>query len=380
MLRRSAVLAAVSLVLTGGGLGAYRALPRRILAEPIAVEVRAEPPAGVLPTPPPRPPPEPELEPAPDDDRIPASLGEQRHRLFRTMEARLDLTEDQLAAVRRIFESSPVLGQGNPAVARYGMKRSECHARRVEAGLRSEDHAPCGRKNMVPLFDPAAGETAADAKVCIDQFEFPNMACEYPVVHVTAREASLLCQAEGKRICDAHEWEGACAGALHAPDAEYAFSEARPRATWLHNHEREMIWAYGPKRDYTRCATNMPKTPGCMGGGWSTCGSNTYPAGSFPDCASSFGVFDQHGNAAEHMNLPLSPSELGSRGGTGSTEMKGSWFVFQREEAHEDDCRWRAKDWHPSKVMAPESHENYHLGFRCCGDVAAPVESAADAG
>ena len=38
--------------------------------------------------------------------------------------------------------------------------------------------------------------------------------------------------------------------------------------------------------------------------------------------------------------------------------MKGSWFVFQRQEAHEDDCRWRAKDWHPSKVMAPESHEN----------------------
>jgi hypothetical protein len=49
--------------------------------------------------------------------------------------------------------------------------------------------------------------------------------------------------------------------------------------------------------------------------------------------------------------------------------MKGSWFVFQRQHAHEDDCRWRAPDWHPSKVMAKESHSNYHLGFRCCANV-----------
>jgi hypothetical protein len=106
-----------------------------------------------------------------------------------------------------------------------------------------------------------------------------------------------------------------------------------------------------------------------MGGGWKECGSNTYPAGSFPACVSPFGVYDQHGNAAEHMSLPLSPDDLGARSGVGSTEMKGSWFVFQRQDAHPDDCRWRAPDWHPSKVMSTESHENYHLGFRCCADV-----------
>jgi hypothetical protein len=367
---RPAVALAVPLaILAAGGLVAARALPTRVAAEP-AVVVKAEPAAEVIPSPPPsQPTVESEPEPAPETDAIAQSLKEQRKQLFHTMETRLDLTAAQLAEVERIFEASPFLGQGNPAVARYGMKRSECHARRAEAGLRSEAHPPCARKNMVPLYDPSAGETAADAKACIDQYEFPDIPCEYPVVHVTAREAALLCAAEGKRICDAHEWEGACAGAVHTPEVEYAFGEPRPRMTWLHNHDREMVWAYGNKRDYKRCATGTPKTPGCMGGGWSTCGSNTYPSGSFPDCVSPFGVFDQHGNAAEHMNLPMSPSELASRGGTGSTEMKGSWFVFQREEAHEDDCRWRAKDWHPSKVMAVESHENYHLGFRCCGNV-----------
>jgi hypothetical protein len=76
-----------------------------------------------------------------------------------------------------------------------------------------------------------------------------------------------------------------------------------------------------------------------------------------------------HGNAAEHMNLPLEAAELASRGGSGVAEMKGSWFIFLRGEAHEDDCRWRAPAWHASKLADPESHRNYHLGFRCCKDL-----------
>ena len=39
-----------------------------------------------------------------------------------------------------------------------------------------------------------------------------------------------------------------------------------------------------------------------------------------------------------------------------------------RLEAHLDDCRWREPSWHESKVNDPNSHRNYHLGFRCCKD------------
>jgi hypothetical protein len=85
---------------------------------------------------------------------------------------------------------------------------------------------------------------------------------------------------------------------------------------------------------------------------------------------SPFGVYDLHGNTAEHMNMPMSIEELASRGGAGWTEMKGSWFVFANYEAHTDDCRWRAPDWHATKVMDPNSHGNYHLGFRCCKSIA----------
>jgi hypothetical protein len=71
------------------------------------------------------------------------------------------------------------------------------------------------------------------------------------------------------------------------------------------------------------------------------------------------------------MNLPLQPDQMASAGITklGVTEMKGSWFIFDRYRAHQDWCRWRAPFWHGTKVMASNSHSNYHLGFRCCKTV-----------
>jgi formylglycine-generating enzyme required for sulfatase activity len=214
---------------------------------------------------------------------------------------------------------------------------------------------------MVRLEGPGADERG----VCIDQLEFPNLPCEYPVVYVRAREAADLCRAVGKRICDAHEWEGACAGSVGPAQEEYVWGRPRRETNAHHNVTRQKVWSYGPVEDRARCAMGSWKTPGCPGGGWDQCGSNTYPAGAFPECRSPFGVFDMHGNVAEHMNLPTSDAE---RGGGGYTEMKGSWFVFARVHAHEDDCRWRAPRWHETRVMSKASHYNYHLGFRCCKD------------
>ena len=51
--------------------------------------------------------------------------------------------------------------------------------------------------------------------------------------------------------------------------------------------------------------------------------------------------------------------------------VKGSWFIFQKYDAHEDDCRFRAPDWHATKLMSHDSHQNYHLGFRCCKNIRA---------
>jgi formylglycine-generating enzyme required for sulfatase activity len=137
----------------------------------------------------------------------------------------------------------------------------------------------------------------------------------------------------------------------------------------MHNIKREFVWAYGPKKNHALCGTTSFKTKDCPGGGWKQCGSNTFPTGAFPECKSPFGVYDQHGNAAEHMNLPTTAEEMMSHGGKGGlTEMKGSWFIFSKGEPHLDDCRWREPSWHESKLRDPNSHKNYHLGFRCCKD------------
>jgi sulfatase modifying factor 1 len=303
------------------------------------------------------------------DDALAETLDEQRAALLRKLKLRLRLSEAAVARVEKIISKSTWLGQGNPEVTKHPMSRAECRAIRKRAGLKPQYSELCDAKNMVPIYARSAGETEADAKVCIDQFEFPNIACDYPVTWVQAKEAAELCQAIGKRLCDAHEWEGACAGNLRPAEQEYAWGQPRLQMQYLHNQNRELVWAYGKIKDHAKCATGSHKSRSCTVIGWRQCGTNTYPAGAFPDCVSPFGVYDLHGNAAEHMNLPLAPEQLASAGGMGETEMKGSWFIFGSYEAHLDDCRWRAPNWHGTQVLDWNSHRNYHLGFRCCKDI-----------
>jgi formylglycine-generating enzyme len=292
------------------------------------------------------------------------TLETQHEKLFGRMQSELALTPGQLSRVREVFASSSILSQGNPRISMHPVGRAECREAIAQRPLRAGD-AVCRAPHMAAVHDgtPRAADSAG---ICVDQFEFPNIPCEYPVLHVSAREASQLCEAVGKRLCDAHEWEGACAGALGAPEREYPWGNDRKAMRRIHNAARTKVWAYGATQNHGLCATTSFKSPGCPGGGFNSCGSNTFPAGAFPDCVSPFGVYDLHGNAAEHMSLPLDRKQLTSAGGSGQTEMKGSWFIFSRYEAHEDDCHWRAPDWHPSAVKSSHSHGNYHLGFRCC--------------
>jgi hypothetical protein len=306
------------------------------------------------------------------------SLREQNAVLFAQLRDVHGLDAKQLSDVESIFARSGFIGQGNPTIARHPETPEQCATKLRQAGVDYADanfERICGGKYMAPLYDPRS-ETAEQARACIDQFEFPDIPCAYPVVWVRAREAAEICEAQGKRLCDAHEWEGACDGRLEPPD--YRFDLARgvapdvavSRMRAAHNaaDQPDARWSYGPHYERGICATGSSKTPGCEGGGWNQCGSNTYPAGDFPACRSPLRVYDLNGNAAEHMNLPLAEDQMSSRGSTqlGYTEMKGSWFIFDRYRAHEDWCRWRAPFWHGSRVMDEHSHANYHLGFRCC--------------
>jgi len=307
-----------------------------------------------------------------------SAMATQREALFHHLKEERGLSDAQMAAVEAVFGGSPYIGQGNPAITEHPVSPQECRKQMDEEGIvyaNPEFEAICGAKYMAPLYDPEH-QSPGDATVCIDQFEFPDIPCVYPVVWVRAREAAELCAAVGERLCDAHEWEGACAGRLQPPDYRFELTRglspsaaiARMRAVHNRADEPDKRWSYGPEYRTGVCAADSHKSPGCPGGGWTKCGSNTYPDGSFPGCHSPLGVYDLNGNAAEHMNLPLDPAQMASRGSTslGYTEMKGSWFIFDSYRAHPDWCRWRAPYWHGSRVMDPDSHRNYHLGFRCC--------------
>lgn len=321
-----------------------------------------------------------------------STLREQNERLLQQLQRTQGLSDDQMREVRAIFAGSKVLGQGNPAVTRHPVTTEQCAAMLQQRAIEYANpkfERICGAKFMAPLFDSRNG-AAEQAKACIDQFEFPDMPCAYPVVWVKAREAAQICAAEGKRICDAHEWEGGCAGDLKPPDYRFDLAEGVDpdvgirRMRLAHNlaDAPTKSWSYGPEYRRGICATGSSKTPGCPGGNWQLCGSNTYPAGNFPACHSSSQVYDINGNAAEHMNLPINPRQMASLGSRelGYTEMKGSWFIFDTYRAHEDWCRWRAPFWHGTRVMAADSHANYHLGFRCCKTLQPSASPAPSAG
>jgi len=306
------------------------------------------------------------------------TLAEQREAMLREMAEVRGLSGSTLDRIRAVMAGSPWIGQGNPAVTRHPITPEQAAERQggsvasVRRAYRnSRFERICGRPYEVPLYDPAT-QRPEDATVCAHMFEYPNVPLAYPVVWVRANEAVALCAAEGARIGDAHEWEGAAAGALLPPDYNFSLGSPQAMRSWHNNRyaNQSNVYSIGTWRRGV-CATGSSKSPSCNGGSWTGCGSNTYPAGSFPQCHSPLGVYDIDGNAAEHMNLPLNESQMASRGSTtlGVTEMKGSWFIWDTIRAHEHWARWRAPFWHGTRVMAANSHHNYHLGFRCFRDI-----------
>jgi sulfatase modifying factor 1 len=261
---------------------------------------------------------------------------------------------------RTIGLSSPArVNQGNKAIAHHAVARSRCLEGLKDVVLQTdEQRRQCGgAANMVPIYKKGRREAA---KTCIDVFEFPNHACELPVVWTAPIQASLLCQVEGKRLCTQEEWTLACRG---DPDGD-----------------KDRVYAYGEELDLDVCNTNKAqasfKDTTCdadsAGTAWKTCGTNTEPAGAFPRCRSRFGVFDQHGNVAEIMTR-LDPD------GTVYSQLKGSAFFYvdvargpkevppKDRETYPDTCSYDPR-WHV-EPMDEAWHVNYHLGFRCCKSI-----------
>jgi formylglycine-generating enzyme len=251
---------------------------------------------------------------------------------------------------------SPIrINQGNKALAKHAISKAACLAGLAGLTIQTEEQkATCGAENMVPLW-----RKGRKPKVCIDVFEFPNKPCELPMVWVAPVQAKVVCELQGKRLCQQDEWTLACRG---DPDGG-----------------NDQKFAYGEELDLTACNTNKPgatESPNCYadsaGSAWRTCSTNTEPAGSFPRCRSRFGVFDQHGNVAEIMRRLDGDGQLYS-------QLKGSAFFYvdvarkpgepqgKGRQTYPDHCAHDPR-WHV-ELLSEAWHVNYHLGFRCCKSV-----------
>jgi sulfatase modifying factor 1 len=264
------------------------------------------------------------------------------------------------ASLRWVFGPSPGrFSQGNKALAQHAIGKRTClEGLRGTVLQTDEQRARCrGLPNMVPIY---RGGDPSSAKACIDIFEFPNQACELPMVWGTPAQAANVCAIQGKRLCAQSEWNLACAG-----DPE---------------GKADRVYAYGDDLDLTVCNTNKPHPFGPDGQwlcyvktaqtAWQTCATETEPSGAFPKCRSRFGVYDQHGNVAEMM----------TRVGTDKvvyTQLKGSAFFYVdvarkpneaqkpgTRETYPDQCAFDPR-WHVEPLQS-SLHSNYHLGFRCC--------------
>ncbi len=153
----------------------------------------------------------------------------------------------------------------------------------------------------------------------IDRFEYPNQAGAMPLTGVDARAAVLLCQAEGKRLCQAHEWERACGGSEHA---------AQP---------------YGDRYIRAACAVELDKPT---------------PSGEHLGCLAENGAQDLVGSVWEWTDTPLDLPALQSSPGQELRELRGgSWYTDPLKAT----CQPR--EGYPA---APIDARFPEVGFRCC--------------
>ncbi len=173
-------------------------------------------------------------------------------------------------------------------------------------------------------------------RVCIDRYEYPNLAGVLPAVMVDWTEARRACELEKKRLCTESEWTLACEG----PDG--------------------FPYPYGYVRDATACNIDRPhllpdfralETDRGVGAEVERLDKRV-PSGALARCVSPFGVQDMTGNVDEWV---VNESGKGDVSG-----LKGGYYGPIRARCRPittDHNRW---------------FRFYQVGFRCCADPLIP--------
>lgn len=185
---------------------------------------------------------------------------------------------------------------------------------------------------------------AADG-VCIDRYEWPNIAGQKPLLAASATperedlaagivmDAERLCQGVGKRLCSEHEWVSACLG---PGGSRYPFGSRVPRfipgrGAGLCNYDK----LYREVDEYKIMVRDPVELQRL---------DQSEPAGSRDTCISASGAMDMMGSAEEWVRAQDGYALAGRF-------WAEPWSCYSMARGH-------APNWH-----------YYQSGFRCCLDL-----------
>jgi hypothetical protein len=174
---------------------------------------------------------------------------------------------------------------------------------------------------------------ATEIRVCMDQFEAPNVRGAKPFVMKSFKSAEKWCRERGKRVCTEQEWEMACEGSEHRPLA-YGWRVATSRCN------SDKPWrAFDVKKLYADGEDGGAEVDRLWQGATS---------GAYQTCVSPFGIYDLMGNVEEWVATRPGRRFPGA--------LKGGFW---------------AKPWTGCRGTN-DAHESefsfYETGFRCCGE------------
>jgi len=173
-------------------------------------------------------------------------------------------------------------------------------------------------------------------RVCVDEYEGPNVSGEKPVVMLTGAAATAFCAERGKRLCTESEWETACEGPAMLP---FGYG-------WSVDHavcNTGKVWR--PVNAHALLREGDDKRAEELARVW-----QGEPSGARPGCVSPSGVHDMVGNVEEWVTATRFP-------GHPPVLMGGHWAKPW------SSCR----DTNTAHATDP-FFTYYEVGVRCCQD------------
>lgn len=161
---------------------------------------------------------------------------------------------------------------------------------------------------------------------CIDEFEYTPPGEQLPLNFQSFDRAGKLCAGLNKRLCTEQEWNFACEGESMQP---YPYGFSREQKC---NQDKTDLYEQDPHRRVLRDLRAA--------------------AGSYPECASPFGVHDMVGNLDEPVARELAGAQAPFR-----NALKGGWWMPGRNR-----CR-------PATTAHDDYYRGIQVGARCCADV-----------